>query len=305
MNRGVWGVVLAAGLATGGLAGSGAGTSGAAFLKIGAGARPAGMGEAYTAVADDVNALAWNPAGLGRVTSPQMTATRTQWVQDTEHNYLAAAIPSPAGVWALGMTSLSVEDIPARSGDTDAPDGVFASRDAAYTVGWGKTLGKDWAAGSSLSYIRQSLAGRSATAMSLSGGALWRTPHRPLILGLALRHVGTEVKFDEEGDPLPMTVAVGGAYRMKKGRYKVASDLLFPRDNGVRYAVGVELMSPPVGTMTGALRAGYNSGAADVADGSGVSLGAGLQFTRWSVDVAWAPYGNLGQTLRYAFLVKF
>ncbi|RLE58391.1 MAG: hypothetical protein DRJ35_07975, partial [Thermoprotei archaeon] len=36
------------------------------FLTIGPGARPAGMGEAFCAVADDPTATYWNPAGLGR-----------------------------------------------------------------------------------------------------------------------------------------------------------------------------------------------------------------------------------------------
>ncbi|MEW5925523.1 MAG: hypothetical protein AB1746_16195, partial [Candidatus Zixiibacteriota bacterium] len=36
------------------------------FLRIAAGARAAGMGEAYVAIADDATATHWNPAGLGQ-----------------------------------------------------------------------------------------------------------------------------------------------------------------------------------------------------------------------------------------------
>ena len=45
-----------------------AGVSDAAalFLRIAAGARAAGMGEAFVAIADDATATHWNPAGLGR-----------------------------------------------------------------------------------------------------------------------------------------------------------------------------------------------------------------------------------------------
>ena len=35
------------------------------FLRIAPGARSAGMGEAFVAVADDASATHWNPAGLG------------------------------------------------------------------------------------------------------------------------------------------------------------------------------------------------------------------------------------------------
>jgi len=40
------------------------GTTGAAFLTMGMGARAVGMGGAYSAVAADASAVSWNPAGL-------------------------------------------------------------------------------------------------------------------------------------------------------------------------------------------------------------------------------------------------
>lgn len=44
----------------------------ALYLRLAAGARAAGMGEAYVAVADDATATHWNPAGLG---APPLSAT--------------------------------------------------------------------------------------------------------------------------------------------------------------------------------------------------------------------------------------
>lgn len=41
-------------------------SAGVLFLRIGAGVRAAGMGEAFVAVADDATATHWNPAGLGQ-----------------------------------------------------------------------------------------------------------------------------------------------------------------------------------------------------------------------------------------------
>ena len=46
----------------------------AAFENIGAGARPIAMGNAFSAVADDANTIYYNPAGLGRLKHPQLTA---------------------------------------------------------------------------------------------------------------------------------------------------------------------------------------------------------------------------------------
>jgi outer membrane protein OmpA-like peptidoglycan-associated protein len=45
----------------------------AGFQNAAAGVRPAGMGEAFTAVADDANAVLYNPAGLARVSGFELT----------------------------------------------------------------------------------------------------------------------------------------------------------------------------------------------------------------------------------------
>jgi len=54
-----------------------AGTAGANFLETELGARPMGMGGAFVAVADDVTALHWNPAGLGGQDGVQVFGMRT------------------------------------------------------------------------------------------------------------------------------------------------------------------------------------------------------------------------------------
>src|SRR5688572_28460738 len=51
------------------------GSSGATFQKIGVGARAAGMGGAYSAMADDVTALYWNPAGAARLQGINVAAS--------------------------------------------------------------------------------------------------------------------------------------------------------------------------------------------------------------------------------------
>lgn len=59
------------------------GSAGANFLEVETGARPMGMGGAFVAVADDVTALHWNPAGLADLEGVQMFGMRTS-VYDVE-----------------------------------------------------------------------------------------------------------------------------------------------------------------------------------------------------------------------------
>ncbi|HEX4046465.1 MAG TPA: hypothetical protein VH309_01450, partial [Elusimicrobiota bacterium] len=50
----------------------------AAFLDLGAGARAPGMGDAFTALADDAYAIHYNPAGLAQLDRPQFSAAYTK-----------------------------------------------------------------------------------------------------------------------------------------------------------------------------------------------------------------------------------
>jgi long-subunit fatty acid transport protein len=282
-----------------------AGTSGAAFLKIGAGARPAAMGEAVTAVIDDVNASAWNPAGLSKVTSPQFTAAHSQWLQGYNHEFVATAYPLSWGVLGLSFTSLSVDGIERRATDSDVPDSTFGSNDTAYTLSLGKSLGEAWSMGAGFTLVRESLAGRSASAVAGNLGVQWKASSRPLSLGAALRNLGSKVKFDAEGDPLPAVLSVGAGYRMSE-RLLLSADVRRPQYDKMSYGAGLEYTRDLPWEMKAALRGGYNTAGADVTSGTvGFTGGLGVTRRNWGFDMAWAPYGALGQAFRYALLVKF
>src|SRR6267142_5966566 len=57
------------------------GTFGGQFLKIGVGARGAGMGGAFVAIADDATAVFWNAAGIARVDpdKSQLSLNHANW----------------------------------------------------------------------------------------------------------------------------------------------------------------------------------------------------------------------------------
>ncbi|MDD4050460.1 MAG: PorV/PorQ family protein [candidate division Zixibacteria bacterium] len=61
----------------------------ALYLRVAAGARPAGMGEAFVSIADDATATYWNPAGLGN--SPIAGMLKTTLISDQKGRGFAAA----------------------------------------------------------------------------------------------------------------------------------------------------------------------------------------------------------------------
>ena len=62
-----------------------------AFINIGVAARPSALGGAYTALVDDANALAWNPAGLARLRTQQLTFSHTKQFNLIPYYYAAHA----------------------------------------------------------------------------------------------------------------------------------------------------------------------------------------------------------------------
>ena len=65
----------------------------AAFLKISLGARPFAMGEAFTAVADDLNALAFNPAGLAQIGAREAAFMHAELFADMRYDFIGYAHP--------------------------------------------------------------------------------------------------------------------------------------------------------------------------------------------------------------------
>jgi hypothetical protein len=284
---------------------SNAGTSGAAFLKIGPGARPAGMGEAFTGVADDIHSIYWNPAGLGLLHSPEITGMHMQYFQNIAYEFAAFAVPT-AGHGTLGMaiSNLHTDDIQRRTDDTDTSLGTFGASDSAYMLSYGKSVNSRLSLGATGKYIRQTIDSTDASAYAMDGGALYLTDWHEVRFGAAVQNLGSKVKFVNESDPLPLTYRLGASAPLLAHRLLVSSDLIIPRDHQVGLALGTEYKGKISKDLGYAMRAGYRSDT-DVSGFSGVSIGSGLELGRGSLDFAWVPFGDLGNAYRFSLHVKF
>ncbi len=282
-----------------------AGTSGAPFLKMGAGARPTSMGSAFVGIADDVNAVYFNPAGLASLSRPELTAMHTQWVQGVNYDFGAFAYPTDSGAFALSAATLQTDDLEKRDVD-ESLQGTFESLDSAYALSYGRNLGATFSVGVTGRYIKQKIDTVSATAWSGDIGLLKRFASRPMTAGLAIRNVGQEIKFQDEGDPQPLTIDGGIGTSLFRQRMLVGLNALKARDNGIKFGIGSEWKGELSKDFARyALRAGYNSAGTDADSASGLTVGAGLGFGRLNLDFAWVPMGDLGNTFRYAAHMRF
>ena len=74
------------------------GTASLQFLKLGVDARAIGMGEAYTAVTNDVSSLYWNPAGISRNFGKQVMFSHTKWPASISHEFVGYSQETDFGI---------------------------------------------------------------------------------------------------------------------------------------------------------------------------------------------------------------
>lgn len=282
-----------------------AGTSGAAFLKIAPGARPVGMGEAFTAVADDVHAAYWNPAGLATLQKPEFAAMHMEYFQNINYEYAAFALPTKSiGTFGVSISNLNMSDLERRTDDTDVADGQFKASDSAYGLHYGRRVGDRLALGATGKFIRQTIDEVSANAFAADLGALYDIRWQDMKVGAAVQNLGSSVKFREESDPLPMLMRIGVSGRALERKLLLSSDITIPRDNQIGLAFGGEYRHRLAKGLSAAVRSGYRTDT-DVDGLSGLSAGGGLTFGRASFDFAWVPFGDLGNAYRLSLHIKF
>jgi outer membrane protein OmpA-like peptidoglycan-associated protein len=88
---------------------------GAAYLRVGVGARALGMGSAQVAASDDAMSVYWNPANLTRLTGLSIGAMITAGLEaQRRHNFFAAAYPFEFATLGIGWVNAGTKDVEKR-----------------------------------------------------------------------------------------------------------------------------------------------------------------------------------------------
>ena len=280
------------------------GTSGAQFLKIVTAPRAAALGTAYTAFNDDVNSIAFNPAGLSFLPKKEVALVQNSWIQDISNQYLAAGLPmGTKGTLGLGVTMLSVKDMVQIPTSGVATGTKFEASDMAVTLAYAKAFGEKLGVGLSVKSITQKIENESAAGFAADIGVQYRAS-RKVDLGLAVQNVGTSLKFITEADPLPMTIRAGSAYR-PLASIAIGLDVIAPNDSDVYAGIGAEYCLKAGQKLVFPIRAGYRSGY-ETEQMSGLGGGLGIVYDNvFSIDYAWNPMGILGDSMRFGLSFKF
>ncbi len=306
----VLGIILLTGVVSGNGSAAGVGTTGAQFLKIGVGARPVSMGHAFSAVADDVNAIYWNPAGLAIQEDTQVSASYMHYFQDVKIGFLGYSTKCMKGTLGVGVNYLAVSGFEKRRltsdggvGDADDPEGEFGAMDTALYLSYARKEIKGIDMGLNLKTIYQRIDDESAISFALDIALLYRKMAENLNLSFGLYNLGTNIKFVDEGDPMPILVRAGASYRMLDDKLVLVTDIDgYIVDRRLYACLGAEY------SLVKALsfRTGYKYGMDSELGGmAGLSAGAGFNIWNVQMDYAFVPFGELGNTHRISVGTKF
>lgn len=225
MRASTWGVILAMTgvLGTGSAWGQG---EPAAFRRLMEAARPVGMGSAFTALADDVNTIYYNPAGLSMIPHKEVSGTHLELDFDRNANFFAFAFPNHPGdsAWGVSYNRLNTNGIPeTRVDGTGAPIvdvngnvvifSIFDTVEEATTVSYGWKHTDQIRFGVTGRLLHQQIFNDSSTGVGLDLGALYQ-PTEDVRIGFAVRDLFETVKFNVGGSqPIPFRINTGAAVR--------------------------------------------------------------------------------------------
>jgi len=315
-----------------------AGTSGAIILRQTSGARTLGMGEAFVALADDINALNFNPAGLAQIKNHEVSVMYLDSLVDSWFGFLGYAHPLGGKVEAggkkfksrrvrtnrctigLGISIFQAGEMVLH------PEGktVQAEQDYLANLGFGyaiwrggekaakvkrreKTISEsrnEISLGATIKFIYSTLVEEySATAYAVDVGALGRfmLGKSRLQLGIAAQNLGTEIKFEEEGDTLPLTVRGGVSYQIdlkREHRFIINGEGVKPNDGDFRGSTGMEYWYREIV----ALRVGYKI----AYDLDSFTCGAGFVWKNLQLDYGWGMRSSeMGDNHRFSLTMRF
>jgi hypothetical protein len=281
-----------------------AGEAGALFLRMGMGARAAGMGEAFTAVAEDASATYWNPGAMAAVLGTNLVFMHNEFFQSIRLEQAALTHETDFGTFGLTFTGLYMDEMD-RYEDTPSamPLGTFSAYDVSFALGYARYLLPNLSAGVTAKWIYENIDESTAKGYAFDLGLY----HVSMLPGVkfsgVLTNLGPPLKFEDdrftgEEFDLPRTGKIGVSYERKlpsvRGGILAAFDVVFPNDGKAKQHIGAEYNYLKRLFVRGGYKAGYDS--------QGATFGVGVTYRSFTLDYAVLLVSNdLGDSHRIGF----
>lgn len=276
-----------------------------AYTQLLAGARPLGMGGAFTGLADDVTAVFYNQAGISALEDRQFIAQHVSASFDRQLNYLAFTAPNHKGDsgWGISYTRFSIDGIPETRESSPGvpvvnPDGtvtifsLFDDVEDNLTVAYGWKADEKLRLGAAARLSHRELFNRNANGFGIDLSALYQAT-RDVRLGFAAKHLFEHIRENEtkHRDDVPFELVMGASVRGWKDAIYVAD--IFAREGD---HIGIRIGAEKWWKDHYAGRVGYNDGE--------FCVGASAKYQRFQFDYAFQT-ADLGDLNRVDLIYRF
>lgn len=257
----------------------------ATWLKLGAGARPAALGEAYSAVSKKIDSLLYNPAGISSLEGTNFTFIYDQRFMDTKYGFLASCVSiEDVGTLGISFAYCKIAKIK-RIENFIWNNEYFDTSDTMLTFTYGRNIKERCHLGSNLKIISSKIDNEEGKAFALDVGLIDEIIPDKLNVGICLTNLGSKLTYCQESNSLPLNLKVGSLLALLDNRLLILSEVNKYRDKKVSFCLGGEYILGDVLLI----RAGYSS--ANEAS-KGITTGIGFKFKTSSLDIAYIPYKN-------------
>ena len=260
------------------------GTTAAEFLLLGAGARGTALGGSFAAIASDISALYYNPAGAALIEKAGLTLGTYDYVAETRYSWGGLAFPLSGGSRTIGFQvgTFGFDDQPVYT--EEQPDGTGATYSVNQTfVGltFAQNFSDRFSAGITAKYVDDRLGTVSGNAFAVDFGTNFHATlnNHPVKFSFVLANLGSNLTYEGTGlrgqvprepipgedetptlpqqaqlstkdYPLPTTFRVGLAYDLITGdnsRLTLLGDFSQPNNNSPGFAFGSEWNTNRIG----------------------------------------------------------
>jgi len=222
---------------------------GGQFLRNGIGARPLGMGGAYTAIAEGPEATYYNPAGLGFNLKLGISLSYKSMSLDRHLSHAAISFPiRNEAAMAASWVNAGVGNVTGH-GSSQQPAGKIDNNQNAFAVSFAKAINSSFAFGGTLRYLQEKFDNLDAFAIGVDLGAKARIK-KIILVGLTAQNLGSTMRWDSGNywgtagssysDEFPVVVRFGLAGNLLDEKLVPAIDFEKSGKMAVRFRAGAE-----------------------------------------------------------------
>jgi hypothetical protein len=282
------------------------------FLKIGVGARATAMGESFVAIANDVTALFWNPAGLMQFEDNGVHFSHSEWLVDLKHEF-AGGVYRIGKHNAIGFSVVSLHTAPMKKTTEFQPEGTgeyFKYGDLALGITYARKLTDQFSFGASFKYVEETLAELKMRGYMFDLGTYYWTGLSNSRFAVTISNFGPQVKptgsvnliegrtlSEFQSFPPPTVFRIGFAIDpITKAPNKLTTSIQLnhPNDNAENLDIGSEYSFKDFLFIRG----GYKFNVDNENYSGGIGLKVPIFMTKTSVDYSIANFKDLGYTHR-------